>query len=271
VRDAGLELSLTLPERPIGVLADPVRMHQVVSNLLDNAIQFTPRGGRIAVSVEPGRRQVVVRVRDTGIGIARDLLPRIFDLFAQAERGRRNGGLGIGLARVRALVELHGGRVEACSEGTNRGSEFLLRLPLPDEPATAPAEDEPEPAARAQRRVLIVDDHPDAGLSLAMLLRLAGNETRAVHDGLAAIDEAERFRPDIVLLDIGMPRIDGYETCRRIRERPWGRALRVIALTGWGQERDRERAREAGFDGHLVKPVDPGALMRLIAETPPAV
>jgi PAS domain S-box-containing protein len=271
-RDAGLELCLTLPERPLGVLADPVRLHQVVSNLLNNAVKFTPRGGRVTVLVEARRANVVVRVRDTGIGIARDMLPRIFDMFAQAGRpaGQGQSGLGIGLALVRALVDRHGGRVEARSEGADRGSEFIVRLPLVADPSALSTDDEPEPASRGQRRVLIVDDHPDAGLSLAMLLRLAGNETRAAHDGLTALEEAERFRPDVVLLDIGMPEIDGYETCRRLRERPWGGCVRVIALTGWGQEEDRARAREAGFDGHLVKPVDPGALMRLIAETPAA-
>jgi CheY-like chemotaxis protein len=210
--------------------------------------------------------QVEVRVRDTGIGIPADRLQDVFEMFTQvAGHGQTQGGLGLGLTLARRLVELHGGTIEAHSEGEGRGSEFVVRLPVL---ARVPVLEElPEEATAAPpRRVLVVDDNEDAAESLAMLLGLNGNETHLAHDGEAALAAAERYRPDLILLDIGMPRMNGHEVCRRLRTQPWGKDLKVIALTGWGQEQDRRMTAEAGFDGHLVKPVDAATLNEVLAE-----
>jgi PAS domain S-box-containing protein len=264
------ELTVTVPAEPICVNADPLRLAQVVSNLLNNACKFTEKRGRIRLSVEREGEQAVIRVRDNGIGIAADQLPRIFDMFMQADVSieRSVTGLGIGLALVKSLVEMHGGTVEAYSAGVGHGSEFVVRLPITAEAPTPQPVDERTTAAA--HRILVVDDSQDAAESLAMLLELTGNETHTAHDGLEAVETAARVRPDLVLLDIGLPKINGYEAARRIREQPWGKSVVLVALTGWGQDEDRQKAREAGFDGHMVKPIDPEALTKLLAAFPPA-
>ncbi|HVH29864.1 MAG TPA: PAS domain S-box protein, partial [Vicinamibacterales bacterium] len=265
------ELTVTLPPQPVHLDADPARLAQIVGNLLNNASKFTDKGGHICLTVEPHGDQAVIRVRDNGIGIAAEQIPRLFDMFAQVDTSleRSRDGLGIGLTLVKTLVEMHGGTVEAHSDGLGRGSEFAVRLPIVAETATrlSPAAVR-EPIPAGGRRVLIVDDSEDGAESLAMLLQLDGHETYKAHDGLEAIKAAERLRPDAVLLDIGLPILNGYEVCSRIRKEPWGKELVLVALTGWGQEEDRQRSREVGFDAHMVKPVDHDALLRLLASLP---
>ncbi len=272
IEQAGHELTLSLPSEPVFVDADVTRLAQVFANLLNNAAKYTERGGDIRLSVEPHEHEndVLVRVRDNGVGIPASMLPRIFEMFTQVDRSleRTQGGLGIGLSIVKRLVEMHGGTVEARSEGPGRGSELVVRLPV-----LAPSVQEPrsqgdgqEPAgAPARRRILVADDNVDSAESLAMMLEFMGNEVRTAHDGVEAVAAAAAFRPEVVLLDIGMPRMNGYEACRQIREQPWGRGIAIAALTGWGQDDDKRRSREAGFDHHLVKPVEPAALETLLA------
>jgi PAS domain S-box-containing protein len=266
---SGHELAVALPPAPIYLDADPVRLAQVFSNLLNNAARYTEAGGHIRLAVERQGSDVLVSVRDDGIGIAAEALPRIFEMFAQATPAleRSQSGLGIGLALVKGVVELHGGRVEARSGGPGRGSEFTVRLPVLIEKRVedAPPGDEDEPPCVAQCRILIVDDLKDSADSLAMLLRMAGHEVHTAYDGEEAVSAAEKFRPEVVLLDIGMPRLNGYDACRRIRERPWGEGVYLIAVTGWGQDDDRRRTEEAGFNGHMVKPVNPRDLMKVLA------
>jgi PAS domain S-box-containing protein len=268
IHSAGHELSVTLPARPIFLDADPTRLSQVFSNLLNNAAKYTEPGGDVALVVEPRGGEVVVTVRDSGVGIPPEMLPRVFDLFTQVDRSleKSHGGLGIGLTIVRRLVEMHGGRVEARSEGHGEGSEFIVRLPV----ALAVVHDEAgggdaRPARPAPRhRILVVDDSVDAASSLAMMLRLMGHEVRIAHDGIEGIAVAAAYGPDMIVLDIGMPRLNGFDACRRIREQPWGKGIFIVALTGWGQEEDKRRSQEAGFDDHLVKPVEPAALEELL-------
>ena len=262
------KVEVALPEPPVYLDADPVRLAQVFSNLLNNACKYTPPGGRILVTGERRDGNVVVTVKDSGVGIPPDKLESIFEMFAQlgAAGERSRVGLGIGLTLVKRLVELHGGSVEARSPGPGRGSEFVVRLPIlvdkpEDQEETVPAAIKP---ASAPLRVLVVDDNEDSAQSLAKLLSFGGHETRMAYDGLETVDAAEQFRPDVVLLDIGLPKLSGLDACRRIREQPWGGSMVMIALTGWGQDGDRDRSRDAGFDGHLVKPVDHGALMQLL-------
>jgi PAS domain S-box-containing protein len=269
---AGHELTVTLPDEPVRAQGDLVRLTQVVGNLLHNAAKYTERGGRVAVSVEREGDEAVVRIRDTGIGIRPEMLSRIFDLFVQSDRAadRVQGGLGIGLTLVRRLVELHGGRVRAHSAGPGQGSEFVVRLPALPAAAAAPAADGPAPAgALPRRRVLVVDDNADAAESLAILLRLQGQDVRVAHDGPSGLTAAAAERPDVVFLDIGMPGMDGYEVCRRLRQQPGLNGMVVVALTGWGQEEDRRRSQEAGFDRHLVKPVGIEALREVLAARTP--
>ena len=259
------ELIAILPPDPVPLRADAVRLVQVFGNLLHNACKYTPRGGRITVQVEPLGEAATVTVSDTGEGIPPDRLDAIFDMFTQidAARERSQGGLGIGLTLVRRLVEMHGGSVEAHSEGAGKGSQFVVRLPLVAEPAataTSPA----SPERAAPRRILVVDDNHDAAASLSLLLELDGHTIVAAHDGPSAFTAAETHRPEVVLLDIGLPGMNGYDVARRLREQAWGRAMVLIALTGWGQEEDRSRTRTAGFDAHLVKPVDYAELMQLL-------
>jgi PAS domain S-box-containing protein len=262
------ELTVTLPPDPVYLDADPARLTQVVGNLLNNAFKFTDKGGRVWLTIEKESNQVVIRVRDDGIGIAAEQLPRLFEMFTQVDTSmeRSRDGLGIGLTLAKTLVEMHGGTVEVHSDGLARGSEFTVRLPTSDEtlsPPTRGTVSEPVPAVG--RRVLVVDDNEDSAESLAMLLELEGHETLQAHDGVEAIEAAAHFRPDAILLDVGLPRMNGYEVCRRIREQPWGKDVFLVALTGWGQEEDRRKSEEAGFDTHMVKPPDQETLKKLLA------
>jgi PAS domain S-box-containing protein len=266
----GHKLTVTLPNETIIVDADLTRLAQVFSNLLNNSAKYMDRGGHIRLTAERRGSDVVVSVKDTGIGIAADHLPRIFEMFSQVECSleRSQGGLGIGLTLVKRLVEMHGGVIDARSDGLGTGAEFAVRLPVvvgATEGLTAPSENDEPSAPKSSLRILIVDDNRDGADSLVMLLRIMGNDTRTAYDGQQGVDAAEEFRPDVILLDIGLPKLNGYEACRRIREQPWGKSVLLIAVTGWGQEDDRQRSREAGFDHHMVKPVDPRALMKLLA------
>jgi CheY-like chemotaxis protein len=263
------KLLVTLPPQPIYMDADPTRLAQVVGNLLNNACKFSEKGSGILLTIERAGAQAVIRVRDTGIGIAAEQLPRIFDMFMQIDTSleRSVSGLGIGLTLVKNLVETHGGTVEAQSAGLGHGSEFVVRLPALDESTAAPAEPKIiEPSKMPASRILIVDDNRDAATSLAMLLKLIGNETHTAFDGLDAVEAAANLRPEVVLLDIGLPNLNGYEVCRRLRGQPGGKGMLVVALTGWGQEEDRQKCRDAGFDSHLVKPVELPALTKLLAK-----
>lgn len=264
------ELTITWPPVPVYLNADRARLTQVVVNLLNNAAKFTDSGGHVWLTVEQDGTQVVLRVRDTGIGISAEQLPRVFEMFAQADTSleRSHDGLGIGLTLVKRLVELHGGTIEARSQGLDHGSEFIVRLPVTVGAAETKGTRSKEPSLIAGRRVLVVDDSEDGAESMAMILQFAGHDTLKAHDGMAAIEAAERFRPDVVLLDIGLPRMNGYEVCQRLRQEPWGKEMTIVALTGWGQEEDRTRSKEAGFDAHMVKPVDFDALLQMLA-TPP--
>jgi PAS domain S-box-containing protein len=252
---------------PIHVHADPVRLTQVFGNLLNNSCKYTPPGGTIRVTCVREGHEVVVSVSDTGMGIPRDKLTTIFDMFTQVDRAleRSQGGLGIGLTLVKRLVEMHGGSVEARSAGEGQGSEFVVRLPIAvgvsDVPAPADSE---TTTSHATQRILVVDDNRDSAESMAMLLELTGHEVYTAHDGPHALDLVERHRPDVVLLDIGLPTMSGHDVCRSIRQQPWGKDIALVALTGWGQDEDRRRSYEAGFDGHLVKPVDPTRLLALL-------
>jgi len=273
VEAAGHQLSIQVPTEPIHVEADLVRLAQVFSNLLNNAAKYTSPHGHIWLSAEYMDDQAVIRVRDNGNGIPPEMLPRIFEMFTQVDRRleKTHGGLGIGLTLAKSLTELHGGQIEAHSAGLGCGSEFVVRLPVALAETASPADDasgsRPETGER-HRRILVVDDNEDEVTTLAAMLRLMGNDIRTASDGLEALDVASDFRPEIVLLDIGMPRLNGYDTARRIRQQPWADRLCLIAVTGWGQESDRRQAREAGFDHHLVKPADPAELERLIRSRP---
>jgi CheY-like chemotaxis protein len=264
------ELVVGLPEEPLWLEADPGRLAQVVTNLLHNAAKYSDEGGRVTLTARREGHQCVLRVRDQGVGIAPDLLPRVFDLFTQAERSldRAQGGLGIGLALVKRLVELHGGAVEAHSGGPGQGSEFVVRLPLPLGVEGGTPTPTAQGAARAERplRVLVVEDNADAAATLGVLLRLYGHEAQVAPCGPTALEMAAAFRPEVVLLDIGLPGLDGFQVAQRLRERPDTKEVVLVAMTGYGQESDRRRAREAGFDHFLVKPVDPAELERLLAE-----
>ncbi len=262
-------LEVSLPEQAVRVEADSTRLGQVLSNLLNNAAKYTEEGGRIDLTVESSGDEAVLRVRDRGVGIAADMLPRIFEMFIQVQGSvsRSEGGLGIGLTLVRKLVEMHGGSVEVHSEGLGRGSEFVVRLPLLRAvalPVVAEVE-QPWPLKVPARSVLIVDDNQDAATCLALLLRTAGHEVRTAFDGLAALDLAQERPPDVVLLDIGMPGMDGLEVVRRLRQDLGLKQALLVALTGYGQEEDRRRSHEAGFDVHLVKPVDLNDIKDLLA------
>ena len=255
------------PEQSMPLNGDPVRLAQIFTNLLHNACKFTPPGGKIALQAEQDGADVVVSVSDDGIGIPPDQLDGIFDLFVQESTSaeRTQGGLGIGLTLVKRLVELHGGSVEARSEGPGTGSAFVVRLPLLAEACPPRSEPEAAPRPAGCLRILVVDDNRDAADSLAMLLRITGHETHTAHDGAEAVAAAARLEPEVILLDIGLPRLDGYEACREIRQQAWARDAMIVALTGWGQDDDRRRSSEAGFDAHLVKPVDHTELLALIA------
>ncbi len=269
-----------LPDEPIFVEADPTRLSQVILNLLNNAAKYTEDGGYIGLSVERSGAEVALRVRDSGMGISPETLPKIFELFVQGERtlDRAQGGLGIGLTVVRRLVELHGGSVQAFSEGLGRGSEFVVRLPtatsLPSSavcpyPQRADGNGQRAADSGQRRRILIVDDNRDSAESLAILLQMLGHEVRLAYDGESALRVAKQFCPDIVLLDIGLPRLSGLEAARRIRLDLGLRDALLIAMTGYGQEEDKRRSREAGFNAHLVKPVDLSELKALLERFTP--
>ena len=263
------ELSVELPAEPIVLHADPVRVAQVIANLLNNAAKYTPDRGKIWLTARRDESEVALSVRDNGAGISADVLPKVFDMFAQGEHtySRAQGGLGIGLTLVRSLVNMHGGRVEARSDGPGRGSEFIVRLPLVTARAVAREADRPHKgrSAVAERRILVVDDNRDAAESLGMLLKYLGADVHTANDGPDALEALRNYRPSIMLLDIGMPGMDGFEVARRVRREPSGGDVTLIALTGWGQEEDRRRSKEAGFDHHLIKPVDLGALEQVLA------
>ncbi|WP_431265331.1 hybrid sensor histidine kinase/response regulator [Roseateles chitinivorans] len=263
-------LAIELPGDPLIVDADAVRLSQVIANLLNNAAKYTDNGGRIRVAAFRQGDDALVTVEDNGTGIPRDMLTRVFDLFTQAERSyqRAQGGLGIGLTLVRSLVTLHGGSVDAASDGPGHGSVFTVRLPLAPAGAGLAMRTPAAPQSLARRRVLVVDDNVDVADSLRLLLDMIGMDVRAVHDGLTALAAMDDFAPDIVLLDIGMPGMDGHEFARHVRARPEGQRVRLVAVSGWGQEEDYQRSREAGVDDHLVKPVDLDALERILAEAP---
>ena len=266
------KLSIDLPPQPLYLHADPARMAQVLGNLLSNACKFSDQGGHIWLTVERDGGQAVIRVRDEGIGIAAPDLPRIFEMFTQVDASmeRSAGGLGIGLALVRNMVELHHGNIEVHSAGIGQGSEFVVHLPLDVQPSGSTVQQQSSEGSKAvvvPRRILVVDDNRDSAESLAMLLKLDEHEVRTAHDGLEALEAAEAFRPDVVLLDIGLPKLNGYEVARRIRERPWGKNPILVAMTGWGQEQDRANSAEAGFNAHMVKPMDHVALKKLLVAT----
>jgi PAS domain S-box-containing protein len=270
LKDRDHELKVTLPSEPIWLDADATRLTQTISNLLNNAAKYTEKGGQIWLTGEKEGGEAVVSVRDTGIGIGAQHLSQVFEMFSQVAPAleRSQGGLGIGLSLVRGVVELHGGKVEAKSGGLGTGSEFIVRLPIVDSPAPAP--EEPSGSQQKSRpvrkcRILVVDDNRDAADTMAMMLELMGHEARTAYDGLEALETADSFRPTVVLLDIGMPRMNGYEVASHIRQKPWGKGATLIAITGWGQETDKRRALEAGFDHHLTKPVEAATLEKLFA------
>ncbi len=266
---AGQRLTISLPPETVHLDADLTRLAQVVGNLLTNSAKYTDPGGRIWLTAMREGAHVSFVVRDTGIGIPADALPRIFDMFSQVDRSieRSAGGLGIGLALVKALVEMHGGSVAAASPGQGGGSTFTVRLPVLEyatESPLPPVDEDGRRASGIRRRVLVVDDNHDAANSMAIMLGLAGDEVRTAFNGIEAVEVAETFQPHVILMDVGMPRLNGYEAARRIRKQPWARSVIIIALTGWGQESDKTRSREAGCDGHLVKPVTLPDLEKLL-------
>ncbi len=270
------ELTVNLPPEPLFLDADPTRLSQVFSNLISNAAKYTDKGGHIWVTAERRDGDISVSVRDTGIGIPAEHLAHIFEMFSQVTPAldRSNGGLGIGLALVRGLVELHGGTVGARSAGLGMGSEFIIRLPVLESrieaSAERPADGQVKPQSGLKRRILVVDDNADSATSLALLLRRMGHEIETAHDGLEAVQAAAAFRPQVVLLDIGLPKMNGYEAAKLIRKQPSQERVAIIALTGWGQERDKQRAYEAGIDHHLTKPVEHATLEKLLALIAPS-
>jgi CheY-like chemotaxis protein/two-component sensor histidine kinase len=258
----------SLPDEALWVDADPVRLAQVLSNLLNNAAKYTPEGGRIALKAERRGDDIEVCVSDNGFGIPRERLESIFDMFTQLESpvATPAGGLGIGLSLAKGLVLLHDGAIEARSEGPGHGSEFRVRLPAGSMRVNDAPTATNEPATRDRLDVLIVDDNRDVASSLSTFLQLIGHDVRVAHDGERALQLAEEFHPQTMLLDLGMPGMDGYEVCRRIRKAAWSRHMRLIAITGWGQDEDRRKSAVAGFDAHLVKPVDPETLAQLLRD-----
>ena len=269
IANAGHRLTVELPGTPMPLVCDPTRVVQVICNLLSNAVKYTPPGGHITLSARRRDDLCEVSVRDTGIGIPSDMLARVFDMFTQVPHAieRSQGGLGIGLTLVKRLVELHGGQVEAKSVGPGLGSEFIVRLPerMTDRAAPVVVAALADKVSSPKQRILVADDNRDAADSLAVMLRIAGHDVRTAYDGQQALDVAETFKPSLALLDLGMPRVNGHDTARRLRETEHGRNIVIIALTGWGQPEDRNRSLAAGFDHHLVKPVDPSMLERLLA------
>ena len=269
IREAGHRLEVELPQQPLWLNGDPVRLAQVFSNLLNNAARFTERGGRITLVAKEHEGKAWVSVRDTGVGFAPEVASRLFEMFSKSDC---SSGLGIGLALSRRLAEMHGGTVEGRSEGEGRGAEFIVRLPLaaPETAALAPASRARDAQAPIRCRVLIADDNRDAADMLGEWLRELGVDVSLAYDGAEAVEVARAFQPDVAILDIGMPRLDGYQAAKRIRSEAGSRRPRLVALTGWGQQEDRRRAREAGFDEHLVKPADLDALRALLVSATPS-
>ena len=268
IDSSGHTLVLDLPEAPIWIDVDPTRLAQVVGNLLNNAAKYTPRGGRIHVSLSEDGGEASIAVADTGLGIPPEMQSKVFDLFAQVSQhlDRARGGLGSGLALVKQLVAMHGGSVTARSEGQDKGSVFTVRLPVVAAPAPDAAREPAAPAESRPLKVLVVDDNEAVAQTVGWMLEAIGHDYRLVHDGRDALAAAREFHPDAILLDIGLPGMDGYEVCRRLRCEPEFRATPIIAQTGWGQERDKALATQAGFDRHLVKPVGLDKLESLLAE-----
>jgi CheY-like chemotaxis protein len=262
------KLDVSIGPGSLRVEADPVRLEQIVVNLLTNAAKYTESGGRIRLTAEHDGSEVVIRVRDNGIGIPPDQLPAMFELFVQGDRSsaRSEGGLGIGLTLVKSLVEMHGGSVSAASEGPGNGSEFIVRLPAVTSPRVAPTRVQAASRSRnATSRILVVDDNVDSARGLARLLKLLGHKVETAGDGPEALAVVETYRPDVVLLDIGLPGMDGYDVARALRKHPACKDAVIIAVSGYGQAEDQRRSREAGFNFHLVKPIDHDALMTLLS------
>ncbi|MEO7391103.1 MAG: ATP-binding protein, partial [Ramlibacter sp.] len=290
IEQAGHELVVSRGTEDLVVEADPTRIVQVLANLLNNAAKFTPRGGRIELQLSRGDGAAVISVRDNGVGISPTMLDLVFDMFTQVDQShvQSGGGLGIGLTLVKRLVEMHGGSVEAKSAGLDAGSEFLVRLPLAA--ASAAANGSVAGAALAQaagttagggmmaetlpaprppvRRIVVADDNVDAAESLSLMLEMAGHETRTAHDGEEAFRIASEFRPDVMVLDIAMPGLDGHDLARRIRSEAWGNSVLLIAASGWGQNESKQQSRDAGFNHHLVKPIEFDALELLLRTDP---
>lgn len=270
IEESEHDLRIVIPDEPIFVDADQTRLAQVFLNLLNNAAKYTERGGRIELRAIKKGSQVDVIVTDNGIGIPPDKVSSLFQMFSQVtdSLSRSQGGLGIGLSLVKRLVEMHGGSIEAFSEGANQGSTFTVRLPVVE--ASKPAAQPPQPSSNFKKsgklRILVVDDNYDAAATVSMFLRMMGHEVEMAHDGEAALQEAIRLQPDVIVLDIGLPKMNGYDVARAIREQEWSRSTTLIAVTGWGQEDDRQKAVEAGFDKHMVKPADPQVLLSILAE-----
>ena len=258
-----------VPPQPLEIRADALRLTQVISNLLNNACKYSEPGKQIIISARQEGKQIRLSVKDEGIGISAEMMPKIFDMFTQAQRtlGRTEGGLGVGLTLVKQLVEMHGGSVRAISAGIGQGSEFILHLPISGNPMSHSSNHSPHTSTDMNtRRILVVDDNEDSALSLSLLFEITGDQTHTVHDGAAAVSAAESFHPDIILLDIGLPKMDGYEAAKAIRQQPWGQDMIIVALTGWGQQEDRRKSKAAGFNAHLVKPVDHDQLLQQLTE-----
>ena len=268
----GHELVVDVPPQPIYVDGDLTRLSQVFANLLNNSAKYTDRGGRIRLAIERQGSDAVVSIADNGVGIPADMLARVFDMFAQIDGSleKSQGGLGIGLNIVQRLVEMHGGSITVESGGPGRGSTFTVRLPVALSVTDTRSDDQStdeKATPTPRRRILVVDDNRDGASSLVMLLEMMGHKTQTAHDGLEAVAMSETFKPDVILMDIGMPKLNGYEACRRIRAQPWAEGIVLVAMTGWGQEDDRQKSKDAGFNGHLVKPVEHVALMKLLANS----
>lgn len=269
IEQMGQELTLTLPKQQVIIDADMTRLAQVFLNLLNNAAKYSDRGGKICLTVTQNGNEIAVSIKDEGIGIAANQLPFLFEMFTQIDRSieKSQGGLGVGLTLVKRLVEMHAGSVEAFSLGLGEGSEFVVRLPvLSDTPKPHETSTEEAHSFKSSHQILVVDDNRDGANTLSTMLRLMGKEVHTAYDGQEGLDAAEQVRPDVVILDISLPKLNGHEVCRRIRAQQWGNGIVMIAVTGWGQDDDRRRSQKAGFDYHMVKPVDPKALMKMLAE-----
>ena len=267
IKSSAHQLDVIFPTGPLLLNADKTRITQVILNLLNNAAKYTPGGGKIQLSAQRDGNEARLSVADSGIGIPVENLGHVFEMFSQLPGGRdrAQGGLGIGLALVHGVIQLHGGSVSASSAGIGHGSEFIVRLPCAPVQPAQPGVGRPEKASVESRRILVVDDNEDAAVSLSLLLEIWGHVVFTAHDGTSALRLAGELMPDLALLDIGMPGLDGYEVARRIRQAPWGKDIKLVAITGWGQPRDKQLAFEAGFNHHLTKPIDPAHLLGLLA------